>query len=385
MYFYNSFKFYFLSFLTLIFQFLFLATIKEFGDEFNIYIQIMAINAILISFIGSIQFYFKKEKEFIYLNFLKKSLVILFIVIIGISIHYILFDLRWFIFFITSIISLIFFSINVAYNTRFNFFEKNTKLLFYFSILKFICIYFAFKYNLDILFFLVLSNLFVSMLSLRTIGKITFILNKENGFSIKSIINNTLGTGNTTIDKLYCSNYATYISVNYFIIFKVASVFQYFTEVLFRKERFIITEGKFKIDNKIIALKFFTVFFFIILLNFLIEKYGFILNYINNKNLNFIYSFFEIIINYNDEFSLIAFAFLLNSISGLTYDKIYRNFGNNFLLIVNFLNVFLFIILLFLFGNSIINMSIIFLIIHILNYFFIKFIDLFVIKKFNLK
>ena len=59
---YNNFKFYLLSFITLIFQFLFLAIIKEFESDFRNYIEIMAINTLLISFIGSIQFYFEKKK-----------------------------------------------------------------------------------------------------------------------------------------------------------------------------------------------------------------------------------------------------------------------------------------------------------------------------------
>lgn len=381
MYFYNSLKFYFLSFLTLIFQFLFLATIKEFEYEFNIYIQIMAINSILLSFVGSIQFYFKKKNNLVSLSFLKKTIIILNLIIILVAVYYYFLNIKWFIFFFSSIISLFFFTINIAYNTRFNLFDRNTNLLLNFSLVKFIFIYLAYLNNFDILNTLILSNLIIVTLCLNVIKKIKIILSEKNSFSLKSIFNNILGTGNTTLDKLYCTNYAVLISVNYFLIFKVASIFQYFTEVLYRKERFLITEGKSRIDKKLIMIKFFTVFFLIAFCNLIIQKFNYVIDNLNNGNLEFIFSFFQILVKYNLEFSLIALAFLINSVAGLTYDKIYRKFGNNYLIYINFLNVLFFVILLFLFGNSIFNMAIIFLAIHILNYFFIKLLDIYLIKK----
>tara|TARA_B100000575_G_C23067164_1_gene614538 strand:+ start:204 stop:1352 length:1149 start_codon:yes stop_codon:yes gene_type:complete len=381
MFFYNNLKFYLLSFITLILQFLFLAIIKEFENDFNHYIQIMAINSLLISFIGSIQFYFEQKKNLITLKFYKKTLIILIITIVLIACYYFFVDLRWFSFFLTSIASLIFFTINTAHNARFNKFNKNTKLLLNYSLIKFLSIYVAYKNNFDIVYLLVFSNIVVILLSSKIIKNIYLILNKENSFSIKSVINNILGTGNTTLDKLYCTNFATLIAANYFIIFKVASVFQYFTEVIFRKERFMITEGKLKIDNKIIFIKFITLFISIICLNLFIDQFEKYLNYYSHLEINFIISFLKIIVLYNNEFTLIAFAFLINSVSGLTYDKIYRNFGNNYLIYVNLINVVLLTIFLFQFGSTLSNLAIIFFSVHLINYFLIKILEIYLKKK----
>ena len=46
------------------------------------------------------------------------------------------------------------------------------------------------------------------------------------------------------------------------------------------------------------------------------------------KLYDFIYSFIQIILMHIDEITIISFAFLINSLSGLDYDKIYRNYGN---------------------------------------------------------
>ena len=376
MLFYNNFKFYLLSFITLIFQFLFLAIIKEFDKDFNYYIQITAINSLLIGFISSIQFYFKKKRKSVDLKFYKKTLIILICFIIFIAIYYFLIDLKWFIFFLTSIVSLIFFTINTAYNARFNKFNKNTKLLLNYSLIKFLLIYLAYKNDLEIINFLILSNFFIILLTFKIVKNIQFISGEENSFSIKSVINNILGTGNTTLDKLYCSNFATSISVNYFIVFKVASIFQYFTEVIFRKERFLITEGKLKIDLKIIFIKFIILFVSIIILNISINQFSKYLSYYDYQEMNLIITFLKIIVTFNNEFSLITFAFLINSVSGLVYDKIYRNFGNNYLIYINLINVIVLLVLLFQFGTTLSNLAIIFLVIHILNYILVKSLEI---------
>ena len=251
----------------------------------------------------------KKKKNLINLKFYKKTLIILFSIILILSIYYFKLDKKWFVFFFTSIFSLIFFTINNAYNARFNEFDKNTNLLLNYSLIKFALIYFAYKYNFEIIYFLIFSNFLIILLSLKIVKNINFILNKKNSFSIKSVTNNILGTGNTTLDKLYCTNFAPLIAVNYFIIFKVASVFQYFTEVIFRKERFIITEGKSKVSIKIIIIKFFLLLSVIIFLNLIIRYSENYIKYPNYEQVQFIVSFIKILLTFNNEFSLIALCF----------------------------------------------------------------------------
>ena len=56
-------NFYFLSVITLLFQFLFLSIIKEYENEFIYYIQIISLNQIIISFLGSIQFIIRKINQ----------------------------------------------------------------------------------------------------------------------------------------------------------------------------------------------------------------------------------------------------------------------------------------------------------------------------------
>ena len=108
------------------------------------------------------------------------------------------------------------------------------------------------------------------------------------------------------------------------------------------------------------------------------EKY---LNYYSHLEINFIISFLKIIVLYNNEFTLIAFAFLINSVSGLTYDKIYRNFGNNYLIFFNLINVVLLTIFLFQFGSTLSNLAIIFFSVHLINYFLIKILEIYLKKK----
>ena len=110
----------------------------------------------------------------------------------------------------------------------------------------------------------------------------------------------------------------------------------------------------------------------------------FLLN-LSDETYDFIYSFIQIILLHIDEITIISFAFLINSLSGLDYDKIYRNYGNKKLFLANFLNTSIFIVLLFLFGDSVYNLAVIFLIIHMLNFVYIKILKLLVLKMQNIK
>lgn len=364
----NKLDFYALSFVTLVFQFLFLAMIKEYEKEFNLYIQVMAINQILLSFAGSIQFYFEEQEETIKLNFYRSPIILLTIFFLILSLYYLNLDIKWFIFFATSIWSLIFLTINTAFYARFNLFKKNTNLLLIFSLVKFLTLFGSFIFSFDVVMCLIISNLIIILICLKIIRKIKYNFTRQQGYSIKSVINNVLGTGNTTLDKLYCSHYALSLATGYFVIFKVASVFQYLTEIVFREERFIVTEGKNKINSKIVFKKFLLTSFLILALFFFIKNLGYLLDKIEYEKFDILISFFEIIVRYNNQFCIISFAFLINSLAGLIYDKIYRKYGNNFLIYINASNVILFVILLFTFGTSIKNITLIFLIIHLFNY-----------------
>ena len=64
-------NFYFLSVITLLFQFLFLSIIKEYENEFIYYIQIISLNQIIICFLGSIQFYLYEKSTKVDFNIYK--------------------------------------------------------------------------------------------------------------------------------------------------------------------------------------------------------------------------------------------------------------------------------------------------------------------------
>lgn len=374
-------NFYIISFLTLIFQFLFLSIIKEFENEFIFYIQIVTINQILISFLGSIQFYLSENTKKADLKINRFAILFLTIIVLILSIYYFYKDYKLFLFYLSSILSVFFLTLGTAYCSRFNKFFENTKILLFYASIKTIFVFFSYKYNFDVIFMIIFSNILVSIYNFKFVYNINLKVSKKNSFSLFSIFNNILGTSNTTLDKLYCSKFVLSIAGNYFLIFKVASIFQYFTEVIFRKERFIITEGKKEVNNSIINLKILILFLSIIFGNIFLKFWDEYILALFYDSYEFIYSFIEIIIIYIDEISIISISFLINSISGLDYDKIYRNFGNKKLFLVNLSNTFLFVTLLLIFGKTITSLTFIFLIIHIFNFFYVKILKYLLFKN----
>ena len=374
-------NFYFLSVITLLFQFLFLSIIKEYENEFIYYIQIISLNQIIISFLGSIQFYLYEKSTKVDFNIYKFPVYFLIFTLAFLSIYYFLKDLKWFLLFISSTFSIFFLTISNAYFARFNKFEENTRLLLFYSFIKVLAVVASYSTEINVINAIIISNIIFCFYSYKFIKKINLKYNQKGSFSLISILNNILGNSNTTLDKLYCSKFAVYIAANYFLIFKVASIFQYFTEVIFRKERFIITEGKSEINEKFVYFKFCLLLFSLIVGNLIFKKYNLFLLNLSDETYDFIYSFIQIILLHIDEITIISFAFLINSLSGLDYDKIYRNYGNKKLFLANFLNTSIFIVLLFLFGDSVYNLAVIFLIIHMLNFVYIKILKLLVFKN----
>jgi hypothetical protein len=376
---------YIFSFITLILQLLFLAIIKEFETDFIDYIEVITINQIFVSFIGSIQFYLKEKSNNIEIIFSKLIVLLLIISLMGLIIYYLYFKFYLFIFFLSSLVSMISYTYTAAYFARFNKFNQNTFLLFVYSLIKFMIIYFSYKFNLNIIWMLTLSNIIIFILCFKFVRKIRIIIKEKGNFSVISIMNNILGTGSSTLDKLYVTNYLTAIAANYFIIFRIASVTQYLTEVLYRRERFIITEGKFKINIKNIYMKFFFIGLIIFLVNILIKEVepvflnlGFSLN-------QFVHTLVITIFTYIDSICIISLAFLVNSLSGLDYDKIYRNFGNKKLFTLNFFNIFFLIILLYVYGKSILSLSLVFLAVHIFNYIYTKILNIYLFSNVKFK
>ena len=265
-------NFYFLSVITLLFQFLFLSIIKEYENEFIYYIQIISLNQIIISFLGSIQFYLYEKSTKVDFNIYKFPVYFLIFTLAFLSIYYFLKDLKWFLLFISSTFSIFFLTISNAYFARFNKFEENTRLLLFYSFIKVLAVVASYSTEINVINAIIISNIIFCFYSYKFIKKINLKYNQKGSFSLISILNNILGNSNTTLDKLYCSKFAVYIAANYFLIFKVASIFQYFTEVIFRKERFIITEGKSEINEKFVYFKFCLLLFSLIVGNLIFKN-----------------------------------------------------------------------------------------------------------------
>ena len=114
--------------------------------------------------------------------------------------------------------------------------SKKIRLLLFLFIYKVLAVVASYSTEINVINAIIISNIIFCFYSYKFIKKINLKYNQKGSFSLISILNNILGNSNTTLDKLYCSKFAVYIAANYFLIFKVASIFQYFTEVIFRKK-----------------------------------------------------------------------------------------------------------------------------------------------------
>ena len=82
-------EFYILSFISIILQFIFLSILKEFNEEFLKYIEITILSQIIISIIGSIQFYIESYNNQKIIKIQKKFYYLFSIIVILISFFYI--------------------------------------------------------------------------------------------------------------------------------------------------------------------------------------------------------------------------------------------------------------------------------------------------------
>ena len=90
--------------------------------------------------------------------------------------------------------------------------------------------------------------------------------------------------------------------------------------------------------------------------------------------------FFLIVSKYYLEYIIIAFAILLNSISGLFYDYIYSYYGNKNLIVINIFTFILFSIFLFNFVTNITSICLIFLLVQIITLILLIFLNQFTKK-----
>lgn len=364
-------EYYVISILTFIFQVLFISIAKEFKDEFINYIQILSLSSLIVGLLGSIQFYIKTKKQIksVLININKEIIKILFLLLIILSLYYFIKEPLLSFLFFTTFISLILILLKSAIYARKGSMIENSYLFLKNNIIKIIIILIAYLSSFNFYSSIIISNLLIIFLcsDIFVFSK----LNKKNEkqYSFVSGLNTFIGGSITSFDKLYASKYLTEFITNYYIIFKVASIFQTITEVVFRKERFDITSHKIKkinfkeLSNKIYFCLFILIISYFLILN--IDQFILILNVIDIKHL---ISFFEILKTYKFEFLLIGLSFIVNSIASLRYDLIYANYGKNFLILCNFINFIILFLLLVFFANSLETLCYTFFAVQVINF-----------------
>jgi len=353
-----NFRYYFYSILTILFQFLFLAFLKDF-EHFNKYIEIFSLSIIVIGIFGSIQFYFIKEKNQLIGIRINKNVRIFFPLIVSVAfIYYLYHDLRFGLFFLSTIIlsSIVLYQGAVYANMNHSFY--NSKFILIVSSFKFFLLLIVTLFSNDIFVVLIYSNLIIIFIWVFFYYKSTLF--EENGYSILSATNTMIGGSITSIDKIIVSNLYQNLSINYYLIFRVSSILQVISEIVFRNERFQITSKTKKIKFKNVIFKILLLIFFIFLSSYLL-KFSYYVTYL--FKIEFINDFFMIVSKYYYEYILIALAILINSISGLFYDNIYSYYGNKNLIFINFFTFILFTVFLYNFVTNLTSICLIFLLI----------------------
>ena len=355
-----NFRYYLYSILTIFFQFLFLAYLKDF-EYFNKYIEIFSLAAIVIGMFGSIQFYFIKEKNQTIGIKINGSFINFFLLIVSVSfIYYLYHDIKFGLFYLSSIIS----SLCILYQG-----DIYANLNYSYHNSKFILIVAAFKFFLLLIISFFSNNIFIIL--------IKSTLFEENGYSIFSATNTMVGSSISSADKIIVSNLYQNLSINYYLIFRVSAVLQIISEIVFRNERFQITSKTKKIKFKNVLFKIIILSLFIFVSSYLI-KYSYYVTY--KLKVEFINDFFMIISKYYLEYMIITFSFLINSISGLFYDYIYSYYGNKKLIFMNLLSFILLIIFLFYFVTDLFSICVILLLIQSLILILLILLNL-IIKK----
>ena len=353
-----NFRYYFYSILTILFQFLFLAFLKDF-EHFNKYIEIFSLSIIVIGIFGSIQFYFIKEKNQLIGIRINKNVRIFFPLIVSVAfIYYLYHDLRFGLFFLSAIIlsSIVLYQGAVYANMNYSFY--NSKFTLIVSSFKFFLLLILTLFSNNIFVILICSNLIIIFIWVFFYYKSTLF--EENGYSIFSATNTMIGGSITSIDKIIVSNLYQNLSINYYLIFRVSSILQVISEIVFRNERFQITSKTKKIKFKNVIFKILLLIFFIFLSSHLL-KFSYYVTYL--FKVEFINDFFMIVSKYYYEYILITSAILINSISGLFYDNIYSYYGNKNLIFINLFTFILFTVFLFNFVSNLTSICLIFLLI----------------------
>jgi hypothetical protein len=367
----ENFKYYLVSILTFSFQILFISIAKEFKNEFIFYIQIISLSSLVLGLLGSLQFYIdlNNTSKKILIN-VNKQLIWLFIAAILIIVLYYLVNKPILsILFFTTFLSLVMVLVQSAIYARQGNMMGNSYLFFINNFCRLLILIVAYVFNYNFYYSVIASNIIIIYIYKNAITIPKFTSNNKKKFNFLSSINNFIGGSITSYDKLYASKYLVEFASNYYIIFRVASIFQSLTEIIFRKERFDITSYKInKLDYSKIYKKIYFCFFTLIILFIMISNINYIIPLLKNANLNFLISFFEILRLYKIEFALISLSFIINSIASLKYDLIYVNHGKNLLFVCNVLNFIVFFTLLVLFASSVETLCLIFFIIQVINF-----------------
>lgn len=352
-------NFYFFSTFSFIFNIFFLITCNKFGDVFLEYLKILIYINFFICCFGSLQFYIKAKKNNIVFNIEKKLVIILITFFFIGFIYYLTIDLKYSLVYLTTCISSLIIHLKICSQTFLNKLHSNAFYLFIIGLIKFVIIFFSFLKNIDFIVSIIFMNSLIIVSSLKFLFNIKINLNNKNLFNLSSCINNLFGTTTTTLDKIYVVHILPNLSATYYLVFKIASIYQFFTELIYRKERFEITSGKYTENNKVILIKFICLFTIIIFTNFIVKIS---INFFENTiNLILINDLFEILNNHIDSISIFFLGFLINAVSGLNYDQIYKYYFYKKVMSINIAISIFFIALLIFYGKNIIYISIIFL------------------------
>ena len=371
-----NFRYYFYSILTILFQFLFLAFLKEF-EYFNKYIEIFSLSIILIGSFGSIQFYFIKEKNQLIGLKINNSFRIFFLLIVSVSfIYYLYQDIKFGLFYLSSITIGLITIYQGAIYANMNYIHYNSKFILFVASFKFFLLLILALFSNDIFIVLIYSNLIIIFIWVVFYFKSTLF--EKNGYSIQSATNTMIGGSISSLDKIIVSNLYQNLSINYYLIFRVSSILQILGEILFRYERFIITSKNKNIKFKKIFFKILILIFFIFVSSYLL-KFSHLSTFL--LDVEFINNFFMIVSKFYVEYILISFAILINSISGLFYDYIYSYYGNKNLIFINFFSFILFIVLLLNFVTNLTSLCLIFLLIQSISLVLLILCNLFIKKN----
>ena len=368
--------YYLISIFTVLFQFLFLAYIKDF-NEFVKYVELFSSSNLFISLFGSLQFYFNKKKNNIQSINVKKNFRFFFYTFFFITIsYYFLQNFIYGLFFLLSSTSSFILIYQSAYYANLNLNLQNSKFIFIFTVSKFFIVIFILLISSNLFLSVIVSNSIFILIWIFFYFKKIIIVNK--GYSIKSSVNTMIGASPTSIDKIISASLYPQLGGIYYLIFRVSAVVQILTEIIFRNERFQITSGNYKIDiHKV--LKKIIIISLLILFSSLLIKYSFNLTIF--LNINFIHNFFILLSEYSVDYLIICFSFLLNSISGLIYDSMYSRNGNQKLFWCNFINLFIMVILLLNYVSNIRSLCLIFFMVQLLNFILMGFINLVAWKR----